>query len=52
MALLATHAELAVMCVVLAVAVGAALAGLGHGFAGWRGLGVTRFTSHADVFAG
>ena len=50
MALLAAHAELAVVGVVLAVAVEAALAGLGHGFAAWGSLGVTRFTGHADVF--
>ncbi len=52
MALLAAAAELAVMGVVLAVAVEAALARLGHGFASGRRLGVTRFTTHADVLAG
>lgn len=52
MALLAAAAELAVVRVVLAVAVKAALARLGHGFAAGGGLAVTRFTVHAGVLAG
>lgn len=51
MALVASRAELPVMGVVLLVAVNAALAGLGHGFAGWRCLGVTRLTLHRGMGA-
>lgn len=52
MALLAAAAELAIVRVVLAVAVKAALARFGHGFASRRRLAVTRFTTHTGVFAG
>lgn len=51
MALLAAPAKLAIVRVVLAVAVKAALARLGHGFAAGGRLAVTRFTTHAGVFA-
>lgn len=52
MALLASHAELPVMGVVLLVAVNAALTRLGHGLAGWRRLRVTGFALHGAVGAG
>lgn len=51
MALVASRAELPVMGVVLLVAVNTALTGLGHGFAGWCRLGVTRLTLHRGMGA-